>query len=140
MSERLLVVDDDGAICQTFRSFFESAGFQVDTASSLHEAAQRLASLSYAAVIADVCLTERGAEGLAIAAYVRQTRSDLPVLVLTAYGSPQKAEAAARVGADAFFHKPVSLVWLERLLRARIAARRGEVEDEDVLGAVAAAG
>ena len=126
MSDRLLVADDD-AIRQTLRSFFEAAGFEVDTASTLPEAAERLAASKYAAVIVDICLTERGTEGLAIAAYVRQIWRDLTVVILTAYGSPQRAAAAARLDVDAFLHKPVSLVWLEGFLRARITARRGEL-------------
>ncbi len=48
-----------------------------------------------------------------------------PVVVLTAYGEPHRAAAAARLGVDAFLHKPVSLVWLERLLRSRFGDRRG---------------
>ena len=48
---------------------------------------------------------------------------DPPVVVLTAYGEPERAAAAARLGVDVFLHKPVSLVWLERLLRARFDER-----------------
>src|SRR5260370_17319033 len=80
MSDRLLVVDDDDAIRQTFRSFFSAAGFEVDLASNLTEAADRLATVKYAAVIVDICLTERGTEGLAIAAHVRQIARDLTAL------------------------------------------------------------
>ena len=138
MSDRLLVVDDDDAIRQTLRSFFEAAGFEVDAASNLPEAADRLAASKYAAVIVDICLTERGTEGLAIAAYVRQIGQDLTVVILTAYGSPQRAAAAARLDVDAFLHKPVSLVWLEGFLRARITARRGAPEAGDSAGPVAA--
>ena len=125
MSDRLLVVDDDDAIRQTFRSFFESQGFQVDTAGSIQEATDCLESTEYAAAIVDVCLSEKGTEGLTITAYIRQRWLDLPVVIVTAYGSPQTAAAAARLGVDAFLHKPVSLVWLTRLLQARIAAHRG---------------
>ena len=131
MSDRLLVVDDDEAIRQTLRSFFEAAGFEIDTASNLPEAADRLAASKYAAVIVDICLTERGTEGLAIAAYVRQIWRDLTVVILTAYGSPQRAAAAARLDVDAFLHKPVSLEWLGGFLRARITARRAEVAGGD---------
>jgi len=138
MSDRLLVVDDDDAIRQTLRSFFEAAGFEVDAASTLPEAADRLAASKYAAVIVDICLTERGTEGLAIAAYVRQIWRDLTVVILTAYGSPQRAAAAARLDVDAFLHKPVSLVWLEGFLRARITARRGERTAGDPAGPLAA--
>ncbi len=137
MSDRLLVVDDDDAIRQTFRSFFSAAGFEVDLASNLTEAADRLAAVKYSAVIVDICLTERGTEGLAIAAYVRQIGRDLTVVILTAYGSPQRAAAAARLDVDAFLHKPVSMVWLEGFLRSRITARRGEVPAGDLAGPVA---
>jgi CheY-like chemotaxis protein len=91
----------------------------------LPEAAERLAGNRFDAVIADVCLTpELGSEGLAIAAYLRHLKQDPPVVVLTAYGLPDRAEAAARLGVAAFLHKPVSLVWLESLLRKGIDERR----------------
>lgn len=138
MSDRLLVVDDDDAICQIFRAYFEDAGFEVVTARSFPEAAERLSSARYAAVIVDVCLTQKGTEGLAIAAYARQMRADLPVVILTAYGSPQNAAAAARLGVDAFLHKPVSLVWLKGLLRTRIATQRGEMKEEEAALALSA--
>jgi DNA-binding response OmpR family regulator len=126
MSDRLFVVDDDEVIRETLRVFFEREGFQVETAGALAEAADLLAVRSYAAVIVDVCLSEQGTEGLTLVSYIREAGADLPVLILTAYGSPQNAVAAAQLGADAFLHKPVSLVWLKDLMRARIAARRGE--------------
>lgn len=137
MSERLLVVDDDEQVRGTYEAHFSRAGFDVQSAGSLPEAAERLAGTRFDAVIADVCLTpEVGSEGLAIAAYLRHLKQDPPVVVLTAYGLPDRAEAAARLGVDAFLHKPVSLVWLESLLRTRIDDhRRGPAAE-----ALAAAG
>jgi DNA-binding NtrC family response regulator len=123
--DRLLIVDDDEHVRATYQAHFSEAGFEVHSASSLSEAAERLSGNRYDAVIADVCLTPQvGSEGLAIAAYLRHLKSDPPVVVLTAYGLPDRAEAAARLGVDAFLHKPVSLVWLESLLRGRIDERR----------------
>jgi two-component system response regulator PilR (NtrC family) len=135
--ERLLVVDDDDSVRRIYQTHFTGAGFEVQSAASLQEAAERLAGNTFDAVIADVCLTpEVGSEGLAIAAYLRHLREVPPVVVLTAYGLPDRAEAAARLGVDAFLHKPVSLVWLESLLRARIDDnRRGPAPE-----ALAAAG
>lgn len=135
--ERLLVVDDDEHVRRTYQAHFAGAGFEVHCASSLPEAAERLAGTKFDAVIADVCLTpDVGSEGLAIAAYLKHLRQDPPVVVLTAYGLPDRAEAAARLGVDAFLHKPVSLVWLESLLRTQIGDRRHPPAPE----AIAAAG
>jgi len=131
--ERLLVVDDSDAVRRAYESHFSRCGFEVQTAGSLREAAERLASVVFSAVIVDVSLSSvAGTEGLAIAAYLRQMRGGPPVVVLTAYGEPQRAVAAARLGVDAFLHKPVSLVWLERLLRSRVDERRGQGEPEAV--------
>lgn len=133
MCERLLVVDDDESVRGIYQSHFSRAGFEVHTAASLHEAAERLAGHTFDAVIADICLTpEVGSEGFAIAAYLRNLRHAPPVVVLTAYGLPDRAEAAARLGVDAFLHKPVSLVWLESLLRARIDDHRRGPETEPI--------
>jgi DNA-binding NtrC family response regulator len=129
--ERLLVVDDDDNVRRVYRSHFTGAGFEVHCAATLQEAAERLAGNTFDAVIVDVALTpEVGSEGLAIAAYLRNQRHAPPVVVLTAYGSPDRAPAAARLGVDAFLHKPVSLVWLESLLHARIDDRRRGPETE----------
>jgi DNA-binding NtrC family response regulator len=134
--ERLLVVDDEDSVREIYRSHFAGAGFEVHGAASLREAAERLAAGPFDAVIADVCLTpEVGSEGLAIAAYLRQLRNGPPVVVLTAYGQPDRAEAAARLGVDAFLHKPVSLVWLESLLRTRIDDRRRGPEAQSMAAA-----
>jgi DNA-binding NtrC family response regulator len=134
--ERLLVVDDDDTVRGIYRSHFEAAGFDVRAAATFKEAAERLAEGPFDAVIADVCLTpEIGSEGLALAAYLCQLRHAPPVVVLTAYGRPDRAAAAARLGVDAFLHKPVSLVWLEGLLRARIDDRRSRLATEEMAAA-----
>lgn len=124
MSERVLIIDDNVAVRQVLRAHLEQAGFAVDEACSLPEAASRLAVTPYSAVISDVSLSEEGAgkEGLAIAAYIRALWEDAPVVILT--GAPTSAAAAARLRVDAFLHKPVSLRWLGELIRERIADRR----------------
>jgi DNA-binding NtrC family response regulator len=134
--ERLLVVDDDDNVRRAYESHFSGAGFEVQCAATLQEAAERLSAHTFDAVIADIALTPGiGSEGLAIAAYLRHLRHDPPVVVLTAYGAPDRAPAAARLGVDAFLHKPVSLVWLESLLRSRIDDRRRGPEAEPLAAA-----
>jgi two-component system response regulator PilR (NtrC family) len=123
--ERLLIVDDSTAVREAYETHFTRSGFEVECAGTLKDAAERLAGSVFDGVIVDVSLSSAvGTEGLAIAAYLRQMKgNDPPVVVLTAYGEPERAEAAARLGVDVFLHKPVSLVWLERLLRARFDER-----------------
>ena len=131
------MVDDSDSVRQAYESHFSQSGFEVESARTLKEAAERLAGAIFNAVIVDVSLSSSvGSEGLALAAYLRQMKNDPPVVVLTAYGQPQQASAAARLGVDVFLHKPVSLVWLERLLRTRVEERRGGQPAEAVAAAV----
>jgi two-component system response regulator AtoC len=120
---RLLVVDDDVVVRRAYRAHFSARGYEVRAARGPGEAAALLAKRRFDAVILDVCLSRDGIEGLALAGGVRERRAR-PVLVLTAYGVPLVAGAAARLGADLFLHKPVSLIWLEHLLCRRIERRR----------------
>jgi DNA-binding NtrC family response regulator len=122
--QRVLVVDDNPDVRRAYEAHLSSAGYEVHGASSLREGRARLASVAYDAVIVDVCLGRDGAEGLDLAAQVARQRDARPFLVLTAYGEPIFGRAAARLRADAFLHKPVSLAWLDALLRDGIAQRR----------------
>jgi len=132
VSERLLVVDDSDTVREAYESHFAKSGFEVKSAASLKEATEQLAGSTFNAVIVDVSLSSAvGSEGLAIAAYLRQLQGESPVVVLTAYGEPQRAAAAARLGVDAFLHKPVSLEWLEQLLRSRLGKAPKHPERED---------
>ena len=143
MCERLLIVDDSSAVREAYESHFAQSGFEVESAGTLKDAAERLAGSVFDGVIVDVSLSSTvGTEGLAIAAYLRQMKGeDPPVVVLTAYGEPERAAAAARLGVDVFLHKPVSLVWLERLLRARFDERGPADQPEPgLVPAIAAVG
>ncbi len=124
MRHRLLVVDDDVVVRRAYREHFAASGFDVRAARGPGDAVSQLARRRFDAVIVDVCLTRGGLEGLRVAGGVRERRRTRPVLVLTAYGTPTHAGAAARLGADVFLHKPVSLIWLARLLHSRIQRRR----------------
>jgi two-component system phosphate regulon response regulator OmpR len=134
--DRILVVDDDREVRRAYERYLASAGFEVRSAPTLRAALARLARGVVDAVIADVVLTSGGAEGLALATQVRAQLGTRPAVVLTAYGIPRHAAAAARLDVDAFLHKPPSLPWLERLLSRRIADRRRGGVSRVVLQAV----
>lgn len=124
MSIRILVAEDDTERRRIYGAHFSSSDCLVDVASSLREARIRLASGSYDAVILNLCLGDDAADGLVLAEDVTRLRTARPLLVMTAYGEPIFGRVAARLGADLFLHKPVSLAWLERLLRGWVSDRR----------------
>jgi len=127
LPDRILVVDGDPEILRAYEAHLSGAGFAVDTARTLVEAADCLADASYDGLITDVDFSpDAKAKGLALVAYVRSyLRQRAPVLIVTAYGRPEWAAMASRLGVDIFLHKPPSLPWLEGVLRDRIGLRRG---------------
>jgi DNA-binding NtrC family response regulator len=117
-SRRILIVDDEDAIRFAMRDYFTVRGYQVDAARDVAEARVCLDRSVYAAVIADLCLTEMpSAEGLDVAAHARRSAPGTPVILFTAYGSPEVEAEARRHGVLAVLRKPQPLMEVERLIR-----------------------
>jgi DNA-binding response OmpR family regulator len=134
VGDRLLVVDADSALRDTYAEHFSRSGFDVHCAATVAQAASLLERLPFDAMIADLRHGDGGTPS-GIAGCLEGPRPPR-VVVLTAYGEPEWAAEAARLGVDAFLHKPVSLVWLEQLLRTQLEDGRSR-EDP---GTVAATG
>lgn len=109
--ERILIVDDEELIVLAMRKYFEGLGYSVDAAHELEEAQALLANRRYDLVIADLRLTGiGGVEGLQIVSDIHQRCSDTRVILLSAYGTPEIERESYNRGADAFLHKPKSMM------------------------------
>jgi CheY-like chemotaxis protein len=109
--ERILIVDDEELIVLAMRKYFEGLGYSVDSAHELEEAQALLATRQYDLVIADLRLTGiGGVEGLQIVSDIHQRHGDTRVILLSAYGTPEIERESYNRGADAFLHKPKSMM------------------------------
>ncbi|HEX6099539.1 MAG TPA: response regulator [Thermoanaerobaculia bacterium] len=109
--EKILIVDDEELIVLAMRKYFEGLGYSVDSAYELEEAQALLANRRYDLVIADLRLTGiGGVEGLQIVSDIHQRCSDTRVILLSAYGTPEIERESYNRGADAFLHKPKSMM------------------------------
>ncbi|HVE71339.1 MAG TPA: response regulator [Thermoanaerobaculia bacterium] len=110
-TERILIVDDEELIVVAMRRYFEGLGYTIDSAYELEEAQALLANRRYDLVIADLRLTGiGGVEGLQIVSDIHQRCSDTRVILLSAYGTPEIERESYNRGADAFLHKPKSMM------------------------------
>ena len=125
MSGRVLVVDDDQEMCDFLEGALARRGFAVTSRTAAPEAFALLAETDFDVVITD--LQMKGMNGLELCERVSQNRPDVPVLVMTAFGSLETAVAAIRVGAYDFITKPVDLeplrLAIERAVRHRALTR-----------------
>jgi DNA-binding NtrC family response regulator len=123
---RALVVEDDQALRRSLQIGLEELAFAVKTADS---GAQALAALEHSDV--DVVLTDLnmpGMSGSALCERVAEARPDIPVVVITAFGSLETAVAAIRAGAYDFVTKPIELDALALVLVRAVQHRKLRAE------------
>lgn len=112
---RLLLVDDEPSILFAMLEYFTAVGYVVDCAEERRKAEELLAQRSYSVVIVDLRLgAEDALGGLDLLARIKRRRAATPVIVLTAYGTPETEREARRLGASDFLHKPRPLAEIAR--------------------------
>ncbi len=135
----LLLVEDKDSLRAMLRHALETQGHTVIEARDQVEAIKALQTLYPAVVLTDLRLPE--GDGFGVLRAAKETDPELPVIVMTAFGSIQDAVVAMKEGAIDFLAKPVDpdhlLLLVERALAARhmaaenillkeeLAARRG---------------
>ena len=133
-SAQVLVVDDEPDIRELLELTLAKMGLGVDAVGSIAEAKERLKSERY-----DLCLTDMrlgDGEGLDLVRHIAALAADLPVAVITAYGSAENAVAALKAGAFDYVSKPVGLEQLRALVKSALSLPdREETAGRQLLGA-----
>lgn len=104
MKRKILLVDDEEIFLRPLAKTILSAGLLVDTASSVEEARKKLAHDEFDLVLSDVRMP--GSDGISFARELHAEFPDLPVLLMTAYGSIRTAVDAMKAGAYDYILKP----------------------------------
>ncbi len=102
---RILVIDDDSVACEVLQETLLRAGYDVDTCTSAKEALGKELS-SYNLLISDIRMPE--IDGLHFLRQVQEQWPELPVILVTAYGSLETTMEALRLGAWDYISKPFS--------------------------------
>jgi two-component system response regulator PilR (NtrC family) len=134
---RVLVVDDEADIRELLDLTLVRMGFEADCAATLAEARALLQGRRYRLCLTDMRLPD--GEGLDLVRYINETRTDLPVAVITAHGSMENAVSALKAGAFDYLAKPVALDELRALIKSALdlphaGTARGAVPDMALRG------
>jgi len=121
MNGRVLVVDDDASMCDLLEAGLGARGFPAVRATSAEFALSELETRDFDAVVTD--LNMRGMNGLDLCARIVTNRPDVPVIVITAFGSMETAVGAIRVGAYDFITKPLEIDALALVLGRAVQHR-----------------
>jgi len=112
---KVLVVDDEPDLLELLEMTLSRMGLDTSRAESVDEALRMLDRDTY-----DLCLTDWNlpdGEGLRVVEHITQKALDVPVAVITAFGSPENAVAALKAGAFDYLAKPVALEQLRALVK-----------------------
>ena len=120
-NESVLVVEDDAALREALVDTLRAADLSAISAADAPGALQLLQSEEIALVISDVQMP--GPNGYQLLSSIKRLRPDLPVVLMTAYGTVAQAVAAMREGATDYIVKPFDAQALIEMARRQLAQR-----------------
>src|SRR5205809_4615274 len=116
---RVLVADDQPSVLDALKILLRSEGFEVEVVRSPEVVLESLALRDYDVLLVDLNYardTTSGSEGINLIEKIREMDSQVPVIVMTAWGTIDLAVDAVRRGARDFIQKP----WNDEELAAKI--------------------
>ncbi len=143
---RILVVDDDDLVRDTFAAILDEEGYEVCCATSGADALACLKNAAFDIMLCDIFMP--GQNGLELLPFAQALAPDMPIILITGYGNVAMAREALQLGASDFITKPCGAgelpIIVERNLTRQAVLRRSaqqhkyalHVSNETVLDAL----
>ena len=135
MTGKILIVDDEQAMCELLEADLRLRDFETEWYTSAEDALQAVNRQSYDVVLTD--LNMPGTNGIQLCKHIVTHRPDIPVVMMTAFGSLESAVDAIRAGAYDFVTKPIEMDLLNVTLSRAIKHRQLEEQIRFLSEAVA---
>ncbi len=114
----VLVVDDEPDLAELLELTLIKMGLEVTVAHSVAEARKALDNQPFALCLSDMRLGD--GDGRQVIQYIQQQGLDVPIAIITAFGSLDNAVEVLKAGAFDYLSKPVSLEQLRTLVRSAL--------------------
>ena len=126
MGQRILIIDDEAGIRDSLETLLTLEGFRVDLAGDGIAGLDQLTRNTYDLLLLDLALP--GESGIDLLPRIRALMPELPVIMITAYGTVGNVVDAIRAGASNFVQKPWDNEKLLADIRIAIGKNRAEQE------------
>ena len=120
IAARVLVVEDNEAVCLMLREGLQRDGFEVVAASNVRDALRLIATETFDVLLSDLHMPLAG-DGFTLVSAMRHTHPEALTVILSGYPAVDEAMAAILSQADEIFVKPIRIGALKELIRKRLA-------------------
>ncbi len=115
MKHRILVVDDEENMLVLLKRVLGKEGYRVDCARSAESGLELVRDRSCSVAIVDISMP--GMDGIGFVTQLREMRQDVPVILVTAFPSWEKEQAARDLGCAGYLSKPLDMKRLKVLIK-----------------------
>ncbi len=119
---KILVIDDELSMREFLQILLEKEGYSAITASDADTALEALAEYKPDLVISDIKMP--GMSGLAFLEQIRAAGHNIPVILITAYASPEDAVTAMKGGAYDYITKPFNVDEIKQIIHSALIGAR----------------
>jgi len=130
MPALVLIVDDERNIQVTVGRALSMEGYATETASGGREALEKIAALPVELVVMDVRMPDL--DGLSVLRMARETRPELPVVIMSGHGTFDTVREAFKLGAADYLEKPVEKDKLLLAVKNALTRRSLELENAEL--------
>ncbi|MDP6191005.1 MAG: response regulator, partial [Gammaproteobacteria bacterium] len=116
---KILIIDDDVAICRTLEIHFGTLGHNTSTAYSAEDSLREVEIFQPDVIILDIRMG--GLSGLDILPELKQKLPQVRVIMITAFHDMNSTIEAMQKGADDYIHKPIDLDELDQALNKALS-------------------
>lgn len=127
--ENILIIDDEKSLLDLLSVVLKKEGYRVKTCLSPSRVFDLLEKESFDLLVCDIKLPE--ISGMEVLKFVRENKPDLPVIMITAYGSLKQAVEALKAGAIDYILKPFDVEELKIIIAQELEKRR--LREENIL-------
>jgi len=127
-TDKVLLVEDDLELLNMIRDYIQSSGFNVVTANNGVEGLARLQEHKVFLILSDYRMPEM--DGLEFCREVRQTKTQLPFIILSAYADRAAVLSGVRCGVTDFADKPLDYNKMLEIIRGYAQKRQDQITQE----------
>ena len=126
----ILVVDDEQSMRDFLKILLQKEGFRVDTGIHAENALELLKESHYDLVISDIRMP--GMSGLEMLGIIKEQYPNLPVIMITAFASPDDAVSAMQNGAFDYISKPFNVDEIKSVIESATSQKNGTQSREEL--------